>query len=544
MALNDVYDIVKAFDTIENELIVSMIRNMSKHKLDEIDEDKQWSMWQAEQLKSLEQYRRNNQKRFGNDFKEINAKIEFLIRLAKDEGEMEQEIAILKAIKNGFKTKKVSKGATAEFFKLNEDKLEVLIKATTDDMKKAETAILRMADDQYRKIIFNAQVYANTGAGTYEKAVDMATKDMLSAGLNCVEYANGARHTLKDYADMAIRTATKRAYLQGEGAKRQEWGISTVIVNKRGNPCPKCLPFCGKVLIDDVWSEGNSDGISPVTGLKYPIVSKAIAAGLYHPRCKDAHTTYFEGISTPPDDKYTKDELNEIAEKYKREQKEQYAKRQAEKYDRLSRFSLDAENQEAYKTKANMWNRVRFRTGDLSPIEYGAEKNAVSGKRCMDVTDNWLKNATPNSHDVIDLLEYKVGNITYKVDNKYVVMDYKENEKQIGELLRELLGGEIYMVPRVLNPKGVSTPDYLFRGERFDLKELYGESKNLIYNAIAKKRNQSSNFILDITACPLDVENIYEQAEKVYYSTHTRFVDKLIIIKNNKILKILSRNKA
>lgn len=132
-------------------------------------------------------------------------------------------------------------------------------------MEKAETAVLRMANDQYRKVIFNAQVYANSGAGTYEKAVDMATKDFIAAGLNCVEYANGSRHTLADYADMAIRTASKRAYLQGEGQKRQEWGISTVIMNKRGNPCPKCLPFVGKILIDDVWSGGSSKGrtISP-----------------------------------------------------------------------------------------------------------------------------------------------------------------------------------------------------------------------------------------------------------------------------------------
>ncbi|MFR3753593.1 MAG: phage minor capsid protein [Enterocloster sp.] len=170
-----------------------------------------------------------------------------------------------------------------------------MIEATTHDMEAAEAAVLRKANDDYRKAIFNAQVYANTGAGTYEKAVDMATKDMLSRGLNCIVYANGARHTLSDYADMAIRTASKRAYLQGEGEKRQEWGISTVIVNKRGNPCPKCLPFVGKVLIDDVWSGGKkSDG-------PYPLMSKAVAAGLYHPRCKDSHTTYFPGISTADD---------------------------------------------------------------------------------------------------------------------------------------------------------------------------------------------------------------------------------------------------
>ena len=345
---NTTYDIVKAFEAIENELMGSMIRNMERHKVEEIDEKKQWSMWQVEQLKSLEQYRRSNQKRFGNDFKQINDKIEMLIRMAKDEGEMDQEIEILKAIKKGFKARKISKGASGEFFKLNERKLDALIKATIDDMQKAETAILRMADDQYRKIIYNAQVYANTGAGTYEKAVDMATKDMLAAGLNCVEYANGARHTLKDYADMAIRTASKRAYLQGEGTKRQEWGISTVIMNKRGNPCPKCLPFCGKVLIDDVWSGGSKkDG-------KYPLMSYAISQGLYHPRCKDSHTTYFHGISTA-DDTWTEEELDEIGLNAKMEAKQQYAKRQADKYGRLKKYSLDKDNQRKYKDKEREW---------------------------------------------------------------------------------------------------------------------------------------------------------------------------------------------
>lgn len=352
------YDVGAAFAAIEDELIASMIRNMKRHKQEEVKEDKQWSMWQTEQLKALEKYRIENRKKYGSEFAKINLKIEGLIRSAHDEGGMDQEIAILRAIKKGFPAKRISKGATAEFFKLNERKLETLIKATTDDMEKAETAVLRMANDQYRKVIFNAQVYANTGAGTYEKAVDMATRDMLSAGLNCVEYKNGARHTLADYADMAIRTASKRAYLQGEGVKRQEWGITTVIVNKRGNSCPKCLPFCGKVLIDDVWSGGSSDGKSPVTGLKYPLMSRAIAAGLYHPRCRDAHTTYFEGISTPPDDKYTLDELDHIAEEYQKGQKEQYATRQADRFGRLAKYSLDEENRGQYSHKAEEWKNV------------------------------------------------------------------------------------------------------------------------------------------------------------------------------------------
>lgn len=348
--INSEYDIGAAFEAIENELIASMIRNMRRHKIEEIDEDKQWSMWQAEQLRSLEKYRKENQERFGAKFKDINNRIEALISTARDEGDMEQEIAILEAIKKGFPARKVSPGASAAFFRLNQRKLEALIRATTSDLEKAETAVLRMANDQYRKIIFNAQIYANSGAGTYEKAVDMATKDFIAAGLNCVEYANGSRHTLADYADMAIRTASKRAYLQGEGQKRQEWGISTVIMNKRGNPCPKCLPFVGKILIDDVWSGGSAkDG-------PYPLMSAAIAAGLYHPRCRDSHTTYFPELEDL-DNEYSKKDIEDIEEQNRKEARQQYAERQEKKFHRLASFSLDPENKSKYRAKEKEWSQ-------------------------------------------------------------------------------------------------------------------------------------------------------------------------------------------
>lgn len=344
MASND-YDIGKAFRAIEDELIASMIRNMTHHRAWEDEEGFHWEQWQVLQLRALDEYKRKNQKIYGRRFTDINASIAAAIQEARSEGGMNQEIQILQAIKNGFKGAKASKGAAAEFFRMNDRKLDALIRATTHDMQRAETAVLRMANDQYRKVIFNAQVYANTGAGTYEKAVDMATKDFLSSGLNCVEYKNGARHTLADYADMAIRTAAKRAYLQGEGEKRQEWGISTVIMNKRGNPCPKCLPFVGKILIDDVWSGGSrKDG-------PYPLMSSAIAAGLYHPRCKDSHTTYFPGVSTPPDDKFSKKELSDIEQNTKLDVKLDYTKQQADKYARLSKYSLDSENADKYKKR-------------------------------------------------------------------------------------------------------------------------------------------------------------------------------------------------
>ena len=542
--INDEYDIGAAFEAIENELIASMIRNMESHKQEELDEDKRWSMWQTEMLKSLEKYKHDNRKKYSKQFKDINAKISGLIQAARAEGNMNQEIAILKAIKDGFPAKKITKGATAEFFRLNDRKLEALIKATTDDMQKAETAILRMADDQYRKIIYKSQVYAKTGAGTYEKAVDMATKDFLSAGLNCVEYSNGSRHTLADYADMAIRTACKRAYLQGEGEKRREWQIYTVIINKRGdNPCPLCVPFVGKVMIDDVWSGGPKDGKSPVTGVKYPLMSSAVTAGLYHPRCRDSHTTYFEGVSTPPDGKYTREELNNLAEKNQQEARQQYAQRQEKKFGRLADLSLDLENQQRYNQKQKEWQHVRMRTGNMNSQEYADERQKqIFFTPPKDITSEWT-GTTRKSGAVIDLQDIVIDEKKYRVDGRYVLLDYSEHEKNVAEIVAKMYGKEVQMIPRVTYPQGVSTPDFKINGKGWDLKTISTDGKNVLYNAIKKKKRQAGSFIFDVTDCPLEEDEIIVQVNNLFRSTHLSFLEEVALYKDEKIIGVYQRNK-
>lgn len=344
------YNIREVFEKIEDELIDSMMRNFSRHRAEETKEGYNWTQWQAEQLKSLEEYRKHNAKKFGKRFKTINSKVEEMIRTAKADGNASQEAEILEAVKDGFKApKKPSAHSTAEFFKVNDRKLDALIKSTTDDLKRAETAVLRMSNDKYRKAIFNAQVSMNTGAVTYEKAVDIACKDMLNAGLNCVEYKNGARHTLSDYADMAVKTANKRAYLRGEGEKRAEWGVSLVVVNSRQGGCPDCAKYIGKVFIDDVYSNGKkSDG-------NYPLLSTAIKNGLFHPRCKDSTSTYYPELDDL-DAPLSEDEIKELDRQRGIEEKQQYAQRQAERFDRRAEYSLDEDNKRIAQTRADEWH--------------------------------------------------------------------------------------------------------------------------------------------------------------------------------------------
>lgn len=421
------YNIKEAFERIENELIDSMMRNFSRHRAEETKEGYNWTQWQAEQLKSLEEYRKHNAKKFGKRFKTINSKVEEMIRTAKADGNASQEAEILEAVKDGFKApKKPSAHSTAEFFKVNDRKLDALIKSTTDDLKRAETAVLRMSNDKYRKAIFNAQVAVNTGAVTYEKAVDMACKDMLNAGLNCVEYKNGARHTLSDYADMAVKTANKRAYLRGEGEKRAEWGVSLVVVNSRQGGCPDCAKYIGKVFIDDVYSNGKkSDG-------NYPLLSTAIKNGLFHPRCKDSTSTYYPELDDL-DAPLSEDEIKELDRQREIEEKQQYAQRQAERFDRRAEYSLDKDNKRIAQTRADEWHdrantleEKAKKAGNVNKIT--AESVAKSGKSVI-IKEKSKKPITPITDKAISRIP--------KVDIEgYTEEQCLEIQKQHKELLK------------------------------------------------------------------------------------------------------------
>lgn len=434
-----VYDVSRAFERIENELLESMIRNLKKHKAEETELGFEWTQWQAIQLEELQRFKLEASKKYGLEFKSMNQKIRETIAEAMMQGASDEEVNVLKAIEKGLVINR-EQGLSAGFFQANQKRLDALMNAVEHDMKTAQTAVLRYTNDQYRKIIFQSQVAASSGALTYEKAVDMATSDFLKKGINCITYSNGAVHNIASYADMAVRTASKRAYLMGEGQKRQEWGISTVILNKRFNACPLCMPFEGKVLIDDVWSGGSAkDG-------PYPLMSSAMAAGLYHPNCKDKHSTYFEGISPKPESRYY-EEKPVIKERQLIENKLNHAKRQAKSYNRLAKNSLDAENQEMYRSRATEWrDKVKEYREQLNSFEEsnglelkGIEPQAkpeynyvnVEGdvlKRIKASSDRWFKKLTGTQQESVRLLTG--GNYYHDLNKIAYNKDFNPSNKE------------------------------------------------------------------------------------------------------------------
>ena len=216
-------------------------------------------------------------------------------------------------------------------------KLDNMSGQVVNDIREAQKAAWRRMDDIYRRTIYRAEMNMAAGAKTLDQAVDMATKEFLDAGINCIEYKNGRRVNIASYAEMALRTASQRAVLLGEGKKRDEWRIHTVVVSAHANTCPLCAPWQGKVLVDDVFCHGTADESKE---LGYPLLSTAMKAGLLHPNCRHTISTYFPGITKLPE---IPDKDKAIGT-YNAEQQQRALERKIRKWKRKAEGSLSPEN--------------------------------------------------------------------------------------------------------------------------------------------------------------------------------------------------------
>lgn len=398
------YDIGEAFERIQDELLSSMMRNMAHHRKLEEAEGLKYEQWQAQQLQALNEYIQNNPQRFAGTYRKMNSKINDAIRAAYKQGRMDEEIRILQAIKKGYRIQRPSASMQSEFFTINERALNALLDEVNTSVENVQTAILRRANDEYRKAQFNAQVYFGSGAGTLGQAVDMAVHDMLARGLSCVQYKNGRIVGAADYARMALRTARTRAYLQGEASMRDEWGINTVVVKSRSLACPKCIQWVGRVYYDDQW------GHIPVKDNKYPRLSEAIKGGLYHPNCKDIHSTYFEGISEPPKPP-SEAEIKESVRQYRKEQRNQYIQRNIDKYRRLEKGSVEPENKSKYGALRKQWTE---RKNSFNAVDNYGESGIIKSRAISGALNPESKKASEHAIRYYNAVR-KMTNDAYRI---------------------------------------------------------------------------------------------------------------------------------
>lgn len=425
----------------------------------------------------------------------------------------------------------------------------------------------------YQWALDNAAMQVQSGAISYNQAIKSAVQQLAESGIKVVDYESGHRDQIDVAARRAVMTGVNQicAKYTEQSAEYLNTPYFEVSAHAGARDKPGPSPWSShKDWQGKVYSTRSNDiypNIYEVCGLGY-------VDGLEGANCRHRRFSWVEGVSERT---YTDEQLAHIDDglgctfdgkkytAYEATQMQRRVERQIRAQKRLVNAyksagltddatvasiklrRLNAKYREFSKAAGLAEQPERLKVlyqNDASSKAAAGAATLISEERefYIDVTGKWRETAEPNSHVVQDLQEYTVNGVTYKVDGHNVVLDYSSHEKETAELLEREFGGEIYMVPRVNSPQGISTPDYLFQGVGYDLKTL-GESAggNTLFNRVKKAKWQAQNFIIDVTNTKLDEDTILAQVKKVFHREDTKWVDKILIVQNGLRIQVFKR---
>ena len=156
--------------------------------------------------------------------------------------------------------------------------------------------IRRAVTDIYQQVVTNVTAQTALGTVTRREASRMVLTRLAQSGVKGFRDAAGRQWEMGAYAEMAVRSSTANAMLQGHTDRIQELGIDTVIVSNAPEECSICRPFEGKVLSLSGRTTGRlKDGKTVVASL-----AEAKGRGLFHNNCRHSHSIYLPGITKGP----------------------------------------------------------------------------------------------------------------------------------------------------------------------------------------------------------------------------------------------------
>ena len=174
----------------------------------------------------------------------------------------------------------------------------------------AAQRITRFGDDAYRAATANGAlvqinpaldvIHGVMSKATPAEAQAQAWRELTSRGVTGFTDKAGREWNLATYVEMAVRTATQRAYNASHRERLTLAGITYFTISTTGRPCPLCSPWEGKVLADagaGIATEPDASNGDPVTFHVAATIEEATAAGLFHPNCKHTLTAYLPGVT-------------------------------------------------------------------------------------------------------------------------------------------------------------------------------------------------------------------------------------------------------
>ena len=375
---------------------------------------------------------------------------------------------------------------------------------------------------------------------TLQKAIDIAVKDFLDKGINCIVYRNGRRVNIAYYVRMALRTTSTRAKLQGESARYSAMGYDTVQVTQYSMCSDTCLPWQGKAYINDVFIMWEGDieerengelwGKSNYCGKWFPLLSTAIHAGLFHPSCRHTIALYIDGDAIPK-----ALDNSEIENRYKLEQKQRRLENEVRRAKRKAEGFSDPDNiqkankelRDAQKKLRDFIDKVNAEEGEtVLKRDYGREKiypksvdishksgiiEETSKKPITQITDSAIERVpkvdisdyTDKQCEIIqkqhkELLEYSRQNN----DNKEVAFvfdgDLNNRKEFIGtddklDFGSTLYGKDLFVMHNHPRNSSYSATDIVFIVQHDNVKSFSIVKNNGSVEVITKSLNYDAN---------------------------------------------------
>ena len=336
-----------------------------------------------------------------------------------------------------------------------------------------------------------AMMNVTIGSKTYTEAINETVDEMTKSGLRTVDYASGRR----DRIDVAVRRAILTGVSQLTSSITEQnmkeldtdyaevdWHLGA---RNTGIGFENHQSWQGKVY--------SKSQLKTICGFGDML-------GLHGINCRHIIFPFIPGISKR---KYTDEWLEEQNRKenekkdykgkefdtYEASQRQRLLERTIRKYKQdiklleraeadkdiitLKRAKLKAVEREYVDFSKAMGLKQQGERLRVSNVYNSSEKSPLNTNiKYKDVTSEWKKVKENEAKDVKDLAEWKHNGEVYKVDGKHVVLDYKKEEFNIAKIIAEKYGKEVFMVPRVNEPAGISTPDYRINGENYDLKTI------------------------------------------------------------------------
>lgn len=224
----------------------------------------------------------------------------------------------------------------SDFGKIDEATIANYAKALKGNLNGTHLRLVRATDDVYRRAVSRGVETVLTGTGTRIQGSQRVLNEFANKGVTGFVDKSGRSWSLRTYAEMATRTVSARARIDGSLNRFQQNGEDLVVVSAHAESCPLCDPWEGRVLS----ISGNSE--------EYPSVAEAEATQLFHANCSHNVTLYIEGLTDKPEPQ-PGDNL------YEERQQQRYLERGVRKWKRREVAAMTDDEVKKAKTYIRKW---------------------------------------------------------------------------------------------------------------------------------------------------------------------------------------------